>query len=66
MTEPSEPQQPEGTTSTVAAFASEEVAPAAAEPTVGTGTIMAVGCLALIVLAVIVLALTRFVPFFSR
>ena len=36
------------------------------EPTVGTGTIVAVGCLALLLIAVIVVAATRFVPYLSR
>ncbi|MFM9105942.1 MAG: hypothetical protein ACKOWF_04510 [Chloroflexota bacterium] len=52
---------PAGTGDSSPALTSQEPSPAA-EPTVGTGTIVAIGCLALLLVAFAIVAVTRFMP----
>ncbi len=66
MTDASSRETPEGTSTPPVPLTPQESPSDAPEPTVGTGTIMAVGCLILILVAVIALAATRYLPYLAR
>ena len=62
MTENEPPAASGGTSAEERALPSQERSSDGPDPTVGTGTIMAVGCLVLLLVAVLVLAATRYLP----